>query len=39
MAFGDGQNDATMLKLAGESYAWRKVLPKPLQPLNSAAAA
>lgn len=30
MAFGDGQNDATMLKLAGESYAMAKSAPEAI---------
>lgn len=30
MAFGDGQNDATMLKLAGESYAMAQSAPEAI---------
>lgn len=34
MAFGDGQNDVTMLKLAGESYAMQKADPRAIAVAN-----
>lgn len=34
MAFGDGQNDVTMLKLAGESYAMAKADPRAIAVAN-----
>ena len=34
MAFGDGQNDVTMLNLAGESYAMQKADPRAIAVAN-----